>query len=93
MTWRKRASRRRPEKTSARAKGAGETEAKQYAGAFERVQLVRAWIAAIAAIVAMLSAYVALLERLVMWWSIYTGSVSGSIRGLHSVVSMMTVRT
>ena len=41
--------------------GAGESE--RYAGAFARVRLVRAWIAAAAALVAMLYAYVALLER------------------------------
>lgn len=38
---------------------------KRYAGAFTRVRLVRAWIAAVAALVAMLSAYVTLLERVV----------------------------
>ena len=43
--------------------GAGEAE--RYAGAFARVRLVRAWIAAAAAMVAMLYAYVALLERVV----------------------------
>ena len=42
---------------------AGEVE--QYAGAFARVRLVRAWIAAAAAMVAMLYAFVALLERVV----------------------------
>ena len=42
---------------------AGEVE--QYAGAFARVRLVRAWIAAAAAMVAMLYGYVALLERVV----------------------------
>ena len=45
--------------------GAAEHEAEQYAGAFARVRLVRAWIAAAAAMVAMLYAYVALLERVV----------------------------
>jgi len=34
-----------------------------YAAAFERVRLVRAWIAAAAAFVAVLSAYVAVIER------------------------------
>ena len=86
MTWRKSASRRRLEKTSARAKGSSETEAEQYADAFERVRLVRAWIAAVAAILAMLSAYVALLERLLMWWSTHSGSASGSIRDWYSVI-------
>ena len=43
--------------------GAGEAE--RYAGAFARVRLVRAWIAAAAAMVAMVYAYVALLERVV----------------------------
>ena len=42
---------------------AGEVE--QYAGAFARVRLVRAWIAAAAAMVGMLYAFVALLERVV----------------------------
>ena len=40
-------------------------EAERYAGAFARVRLVRAWIAAAAAMVAMLYGYVALLERVV----------------------------
>jgi hypothetical protein len=35
----------------------------EYAAAFERVRLVRAWIAAAAALVAVLSAYVAVIER------------------------------
>jgi hypothetical protein len=43
--------------------GTGEVE--RYAGAFARVRLVRAWIAAAAAMVAMLYGYVALLERVV----------------------------
>ena len=43
--------------------GAGEGE--QYAGAFARVRLVRAWIAAAAAMLTMLYGYVALLERVV----------------------------
>jgi hypothetical protein len=34
-----------------------------YAAAFERVRLVRAWIAAAAALVAVLSGYVAVIER------------------------------
>ena len=37
----------------------------QYAGAFARVRLVRAWIGAIAALVAMLYAFVALLDRVI----------------------------
>ena len=37
----------------------------EYAGAFARVRLVRAWIAAAAALVAMLYGYVALLERVI----------------------------
>ena len=43
----------------------GAEEVERYAGAFARVRLVRAWIAAAAAMVAMLYAYVALLERVV----------------------------
>jgi len=43
--------------------GAGEVE--RYAGAFARVRLVRAWIAAAAAMLTMLYGYVALLERVV----------------------------
>jgi hypothetical protein len=39
--------------------------AEQYAAAFARVRLVRAWIAVVAALVAMLYGYVALLERVV----------------------------
>jgi hypothetical protein len=42
-----------------------ESGAEQYAAAFARVRLVRAWIAAAAALVAMLYAYVGLLERVV----------------------------
>jgi hypothetical protein len=34
-----------------------------YAAAFERVRLARAWIAAAAALVAVLSGYVAVIER------------------------------
>jgi len=37
----------------------------EYAAAFERVRLVRAWIAAAAALVAVISAYVAVIERIV----------------------------
>jgi hypothetical protein len=37
----------------------------EYAAAFTRVRLVRAWIAAAAALVAMLYSYLALLERVV----------------------------
>ena len=40
-------------------------EVERYAGAFTRVRLVRAWIAAAAAMVTMLYGYVALLERVV----------------------------
>jgi hypothetical protein len=36
-----------------------------YAGAFARVRLVRAWIAAVAALVTMLYGYVTLLERVI----------------------------
>jgi hypothetical protein len=43
----------------------GERDAKPYARAFARVRLVRAWIAAAAALVAVLASYVALLERMV----------------------------
>jgi hypothetical protein len=43
----------------------GAEEVERYAGAFARVRLVRAWIAAAAALVAMLYGYVALLERVV----------------------------
>lgn len=35
----------------------------KYSEAFERVRLVRAWIAAAAALVAVISAYVAVIER------------------------------
>jgi hypothetical protein len=45
------------------ASGAGGAD--QYAAAFARVRLVRAWIAAAAAMVALLYGYVALLERVV----------------------------
>jgi hypothetical protein len=37
----------------------------EYASAFERVRLVRAWIAAAAALVAVLSGYVAVIERVI----------------------------
>jgi RHS repeat-associated protein len=63
------ASRKRVEATPARVAAKGEREAKRYAGAFARVRLVRAWIAALAALVAVLYSYVALLERVVRWWS------------------------
>ena len=43
----------------------GVEEVKQYADAFARVRLVRAWIAAAAAMLTMLYGYVALLERVV----------------------------
>ena len=55
-------------KETAPAKVEGEGGAEQYAGAFARARLVRAWIAVAAAMVAMLYAYVALLERVVRWW-------------------------
>lgn len=42
----------------------GVSGAEQYVSAFARVRLVRAWIAAAAALVAMLYAFVALLERM-----------------------------
>jgi hypothetical protein len=41
-----------------------ETTREKYAAAFERVRLVRAWIAAAAALVTVISAYVAVIERL-----------------------------
>ena len=59
------ASRKRVEATPARVVAAEEREAKRYAGAFARVRLVRAWIAAAAAMVGMLYGYVTLLERVV----------------------------
>ena len=40
-----------------------ETTREKYAAAFERVRLVRAWIAAAAALVTVISAYVAVIER------------------------------
>jgi hypothetical protein len=43
----------------------GETTRDRYAAAFERVRLVRAWIAAAAALVTVISAYVAVIERIV----------------------------
>ena len=43
----------------------GVEEVKQYADAFARVRLVRAWIAAAAAMLTMLYGYVTLLERVV----------------------------
>jgi hypothetical protein len=42
-----------------------EATREKYAAAFERVRLVRAWIAAAAALVAVISAYVAVIERVV----------------------------
>jgi hypothetical protein len=65
MTRMKRAeaSRKRTDTAPARAKTEGNTEEQQYAGAFARARLVRAWIAVVAALVAVLYAYVALLER------------------------------
>ena len=54
-------------------KGKEKGDAERYAGAFARVRLVRAWIAAVAAIASMLSPYVALLERLLKWWSTFHG--------------------
>ena len=62
MTRMKRAgASRRSEETPARGKG----EAERYATAFARVRLVRAWITVVAAILAVLSAYVPLMERVV----------------------------
>src|SRR5688572_27226641 len=63
MTRMRRTSRTRretAETTSARAKvkGTEKREAARYAGAFARVRLVRAWIAAVAAIASMVSPYV-----------------------------------
>lgn len=49
----------------ARVAAEGERGVKPYAKAFARVRLVRAWIAAAAALVAVLASYVALLERMV----------------------------
>jgi len=60
-------SRNRVEATPTRVAAEGEREAKRYAAALARVRLVRAWIAAAAAIVAMLSAYVPVLERIARW--------------------------
>ena len=83
MTRMRRASRTRREATAettpARSKVAGKEtrgrkdEAARYARAFARVRLVRAWIAAVAAIASMVSPYVALLERLLKWWSTLHG--------------------
>ena len=42
-----------------------EATREKYAAAFERVRLVRAWIAAAAALVTVISAYVAVIERIV----------------------------
>ena len=42
-----------------------EATREKYAAAFERVRLVRAWIAAAAALLAVISAYVAVIERVV----------------------------
>lgn len=51
-----------------RRKGDGESDAvdgeEEYAGAFARVRLVRAWVGAVAALIGLLMAFVALLERL-----------------------------
>jgi hypothetical protein len=57
--------RQRVEAPPARVAAEGERDAKPYARAFARVRLVRAWIAAAAALVAVLASYVALLERMV----------------------------
>jgi RHS repeat-associated protein len=67
------ASRERVKATPSRVAAAGEREAKRYAGAFTRVRLVRAWIAALAAIAAVLSGYVTLLERIERWWASVRG--------------------
>jgi len=45
-------------------KRAGKAGRDRYAAAFERVRLVRAWIAAAAAMVTVISAYVAVIERI-----------------------------
>ncbi len=42
-----------------------EATREKYAAAFERLRLVRAWIAAAAALVAVISAYVTVIERIV----------------------------
>jgi hypothetical protein len=49
--------------TRKRVQKSGAVEVQRYADAFERVRLVRAWIAAAAAMLTMLFGYVALLER------------------------------
>jgi hypothetical protein len=56
----------RTTRRSRRAKRHSDAEParEDYTGAFARVRLVRAWIAAAASLVAMVSAYVALLERI-----------------------------
>ena len=51
--------------TQKRVVKSGAEDVERYAGAFARVRLVRAWIAAAAAMLTMLYGYVALLERVV----------------------------
>ena len=65
MTRMKKDPRKRTETTPAQAEEKGEAE--RYTGAFARAKLVRAWIAVAAAMVAMLYAYVAFLERVARW--------------------------
>lgn len=74
MARMRRMSRRRhratAETTPARGKAeegmrAGKVDAARCAGAFARVRLVRAWIAAVAAIASMMLPYVPLLEQVV----------------------------
>jgi hypothetical protein len=48
----------------ARRRAAAQPGREDYTDAFARVRLVRAWIAAVSALVAMVSGYVALLERI-----------------------------
>ena len=59
------ATRDRVRVTKGVVKDRREGAADQYAGAFARVRLVRAWIAVAAAMVAMLYGYVTLLERVI----------------------------
>jgi hypothetical protein len=65
---RKPLTKERPKRHSKSEAAAPRDEAEptdDYAGAFARVRLVRAWIAAVAALVTMLYGYVALLERVI----------------------------
>ena len=90
MTRMKRGSGKRAAITPARGegKGGGEREAERYAGAFARAKLVRAWIAVAAAMVAMLYAYVAFLERLERWWASFPSRFRARLP-----TRMITVRT